>query len=254
MQAAAKLSNRHDLRVLFWVCWVVYFLSYIGRLNYAASMVEIGLAEGYSKSQLGLVTTVLFFCYGGGQILSGFIGDILSPRKLVFWGVFGSACCNVIACFLPSIGGMAFIWGCNGLLQALIWSPMIRLFSLYMPDNYLYKSCLNIQTSCAAGTCATYVLSAALIFFFSWHAVFAVTAFLLFGAAIIWEIFIRRTERAAATAVIQNETATTAQSGGAAIAAAQNETAVTTQNGATANTTPAKWNRNRLPPKPAASG
>lgn len=194
------VSTIHDLRtlrMLFWVCWIVYFMAYIGRLNYSASMVEIGVDTGFSKSQLGLVSTVLFVSYGAGQLFSGLIGDYVSPRLLVFVGTAGSALCNLFVGASGSFWLLVLCWGLNGIFQSLIWSPMVRIFSLYMPSDFLYRSCINIQSSCSLGNCSAYLISSCVIVLSGWRMIFLLTCILLLAAAILWEIVIRRVERLA---------------------------------------------------------
>ena len=66
-----KIYDRKTLNLLFGTCWITDFISYLGRLNYAASMVEIGADMGYSTSMLGLIATIMFICYGAGQLVGG---------------------------------------------------------------------------------------------------------------------------------------------------------------------------------------
>ena len=50
-----KLNRTRDSLCFFWICWLTYFCTYLGRLNFSASMAEIISAEGFSKSALGMV-------------------------------------------------------------------------------------------------------------------------------------------------------------------------------------------------------
>ncbi|MFR4441260.1 MAG: MFS transporter, partial [Hungatella sp.] len=77
------------------LCWIVYFSTYLGRLNYSASLSEIILSERFTKSQAGMIGTGFFLAYGGGQFVSGFLGDRLAPKKMVFTGLFISGICNL---------------------------------------------------------------------------------------------------------------------------------------------------------------
>lgn len=190
-----KIYDQKMLHLLFGTCWVVYFLSYMGRLNYAASMVEIGADMGYSTSMLGLISTIMFICYGAGQLAGGIVGDYLSPRIMAFTGVAISAAGNIIAGFSQNFVLLAIIWGVNGLGQSLIWSPMVRLFSMYMPQQVLYKALVNIQSSCAIGTCATYLLTAGLIALSGWRTMFFLSGILLAAAAVWWHFSISKVER-----------------------------------------------------------
>lgn len=174
-----RITNPHLLRKLFITSWVIYFVSYIGRLNYAASMVAIGTSEGYTPSQLGLVITALFISYGLGQLLSGILGDKLCPIKLITYGLIVCGICNLLMGIATQLPQLIFIWFINGLALAFIWPPMAKLFSRHMPVAYLKKSCFHIQTSVALGTFFTYLICSVIVYFFDWRWVFYLTGPLL---------------------------------------------------------------------------
>lgn len=53
------MINR-DIKILFCLCWISYFFTYLGRLNYSAGLTEIIQAEGFTKGQAGMIGTGLF--------------------------------------------------------------------------------------------------------------------------------------------------------------------------------------------------
>lgn len=189
-----QITDQKMLKKLFTVSWIVYFISYIGRLNYAASMLEIGQSEGYTTMQLGAVVTALFIAYGIGQLVSGVIGDYCSPRILVGMGLIGCSLCNILMFLSHTYWQLIVIWAINGFALSLIWPPMVKLFSKHMPKDYLHKSCFNIQTSVALGTFVTYVLCSGLLLVWNWRTIFGVTAMLLVFAAIVWWKVIKEVE------------------------------------------------------------
>lgn len=183
------------VKKLFKVSWLVYFISYIGRLNYAASMIEIGQTEGYTTIQLGAVVTALFISYGIGQLLSGLIGDHFSSRRLVLVGLIGCGICNIGMFTSNSYWQLLLIWSLNGLSLSLIWPPIVKLYTQYMDEDYLHKCCFNIQTSVALGTCFTYLMCSSLLKISSWRNIFLFTSGLLFIAALIWHMTIKQVEK-----------------------------------------------------------
>lgn len=189
-----KITDVKVLNRLFLVSWIIYFISYIGRLNYTASMVAIGSSEGYTTGQLGIVVTALFISYGMGQLISGICGDHYSPRRLVLFGIIGCALCNLLVFGSTEFWQIVVSWFINGLSLAFIWPPMMKIFTKYMPKDYLHKSCFNIQTSVAFGTFFVYVLCSMTLIVFTWRAIFVGTAVLLFGAAWLWNSQIKKIE------------------------------------------------------------
>ena len=67
-----KLKDKKFIIFLLCLCFLVYLSTYLGRLNYSASITAI-LHEGdFTKSQTGVIGTAFFLAYGIGQFISGF--------------------------------------------------------------------------------------------------------------------------------------------------------------------------------------
>ncbi|HCL04436.1 MAG TPA: MFS transporter, partial [Lachnoclostridium phytofermentans] len=167
-----KIQSKKIQSMLFWLCWIVYFSTYLGRLNYSASLTEIIRAEGFDKGAAGLIGTAFFFSYGFGQLISGILGDNLKPHKMILVGVLGSGICNVAMGLSTSIWQMVAAWCMNGLLQSLIWSPIIKIFSDWIPKNRQKTFCININSSVPIGTFATYGITAFVVWKFHWRTMF----------------------------------------------------------------------------------
>ncbi len=105
-----KLKDKKFIIFLFSLCFLVYLSTYLGRLNYSASITAI-LEEGiFTKSQTGIIGTTFFFTYGLGQFISGFLGDKITPKKLVFLGVFISSISNLFMAFTNNYLIMVFVY------------------------------------------------------------------------------------------------------------------------------------------------
>ena len=110
-----KISSGRITAVFVAVCWMAYSFSYIGRLNFSASMAEMTNSGVLLKSEAGAVTTGFFICYGLGQFLSGWLGDKVPPRYLVFTGLACSSLINFAISFGPPVALMTVLWSANGL-------------------------------------------------------------------------------------------------------------------------------------------
>lgn len=193
-----KITDKRMTRVLFSLCWIVYFSTYIGRLNYSAGLTEIIRAEGFSRGQAGMIGTAFFFAYGAGQFVSGFLGDRLAPKKMVFTGLMVSGICNIAMAAGRSTAAMAVIWCVNGLFQAFIWSPMIRLMYEYYETETRMKACVSLNSSVPIGTMAAYGLTALVIWLSGWRAIFLLAGITLLAVALLWITGMGRVERFAA--------------------------------------------------------
>jgi len=190
-----KIAGEKETILFIMLCWLTYSCSYIGRLNLSASMSEM-VADGiFLKSQAGAVTTGYFLCYGGGQFLSGWLGDKFRPRFLIFIGLLLSAVCNYCISLEPPLWLLATLWSLNGLSLSLLWAPLIRLVSDRVAAERRRKACTALATTMAAGTLMSYLLCAALIEEFGWHASFYVPAVIAAVIAFLWIILTTRIEK-----------------------------------------------------------
>ncbi len=190
-----KLTEPRMIRLLFALCWIAYFSTYIGRLNYSSAMTELIASQVLSRTEAGAISMVFFFCYGGGQLINGFLGDKLSPRWMLFIGMSASALLNALMGAIPLFPAMVLLWGLNGYVQSMIWPPIVRIFSDMLEGETMIRCSIHITSTIAAGTLAAYLLSAVMIQAAGWRMAFWAAAVALGGAALLWLIGFGRVER-----------------------------------------------------------
>ena len=171
---------------LFLLCAATYIIGLFGRMSYAAVTVELIAGEGFTKSQAGLIGTALFAVYGVCQFFSGFLGDRLPPRKMVFTGVFGSAVLNIGMGLTADYRLMLALWSLNGVFQALIWSPVFKVFSEVLPPHYRKRACSNAAATYPLATVITYLFAALALHTLGWRSVFLLSGALMAAAALFW--------------------------------------------------------------------
>lgn len=183
----AKLSKKTDITLLAALGWMIYFSSYITRINFGAVLVEFISVEGVLKSEASVITTVLFITYGVGQLVSGYLGDRISPRWLIFTGLTVAVVSNILLPLVsPNIPVMAVIWGVNGMAQAFMWPPLVKILTSALTAEDYARIVPGISTSSAMATIAVYLVSPLIIGVASWKAVFVVAATIAMAAAVIW--------------------------------------------------------------------
>src|SRR4030081_1649009 len=70
--------------VLAMLC-VMYFITYIDRVNIGTAASEIQKELGLSNTQLGLVFSAFAYPYLLFQVIGGWVGDRFGPRRTLFW-------------------------------------------------------------------------------------------------------------------------------------------------------------------------
>ena len=183
----AKLTKKADITLLAALGWMIYFSSYITRINFGAVLVEFISAEGVLKSEASVITTVLFVTYGVGQLISGYLGDRISPRWLIFLGLTVAVVSNILLPLVsPVIPLMAVIWGVNGMAQAFMWPPLVKILTSALSSEDYARIVPGIGTSSACATIAVYLVSPLIIGIANWKAVFGVAASIAMVSAVVW--------------------------------------------------------------------
>ncbi len=82
-----KISNQkanEGARFLIILSWLIYTVSYLGKVNYSANITQIVDFYQISKVEAGIVPSFFFFAYGIGQVVNG----LLCKKYNIKWMIF----------------------------------------------------------------------------------------------------------------------------------------------------------------------
>lgn len=173
---------------LFFLCFLAYMFSYFGRYNLSTCLDSM-VSEGIVTEQFGaLISSAFLICYGIGQFVNGRLTMRISPKIMIAAGLFGSGICNILMSFsAPGLSvPIAVIWGLNGYFNAMLWSPIIRIFSEWMNENERARAGAHISPSIPFGMLTCYLITFLVLKFSEWRNVFLVCGTLLCVGAAIW--------------------------------------------------------------------
>ena len=192
---AVPAKRRAEARRLTLLCAAVYFCSYLTRLDYGAVMVEMVRAEGFSRVDASAALTGLFITYGFGQLISGYLGDRVKPQLLIFFGLIACGLMNLLIPFCPSPAWMTVVWSVNGLAQAMMWPPLVRIMSQHMTESEYKVATVHVSWGSSLGTIVIYLMIPLLLKVSSWRGVFYCAAAVGMGMAVFWMARYGRVER-----------------------------------------------------------
>ena len=171
---------------LIWLCWLVYTCSYIGKVNYAANINQVMSYYEIDHASAGLVSTFLFFSYGVGQFLNGFLCKKYNLKWMIFGSLVLSGVINLAVAVTPDFGIVKYLWLVNGLSLSVLWPCVIRLLSESLPKRYMAKATVIVGTTVAVGTFAIYALSALYTSISMFKLAFITAAVVMPLVALIW--------------------------------------------------------------------
>lgn len=189
-----KLTDPRQIRRMILLCAAVYFTSYISRINFGALILEIVRAEGCSKPAVSLAVTVSFVTYGAGQLVSGWLGDRIDPRRLIFAGLLGAAGTNLLIPLCPGPGTMAAVWGVNGFLQAMLWPPLVRIMTELFTEEVYRRASVRVSWGSSFGTIAVYLTAPLCILWSGWRSMFFAASATCAAAAFVWLLYSGKAE------------------------------------------------------------
>ena len=174
------------LRLLF---MFTYMVSYLTRINYGAVIVEMSDDMGIAVSLLSLAVTGSFITYGTGQLISGYLGDRIQPKRLVLIGMLTTIGMNTLVPLCSDPWMMTVLWCLNGFAQSFMWPPIVRLMVALFRDEEYKKATVVVSWGGSFGTIFVYLTSPVWIMVAGWRWVFWVSAAFGLVMLVLWSRF-----------------------------------------------------------------
>jgi OPA family glycerol-3-phosphate transporter-like MFS transporter len=123
-----------------------------------------------------MAVTGSFITYGTGQIISGILGDKISPKRLVSLGFILTIVMNLLIPVCQNPYQMLIVWCINGFAQSFMWPPLVKLMTAYLSDDDYKKASVKISWGSSFGTIFVYLCAPPLISLGGWKTVFLFSA------------------------------------------------------------------------------
>lgn len=187
MKSTLEKSKNQTVKLLSFLCPLVYFASYMTRKNYSVVIAEIILSEGISNAQASLAATLSLISYGAGQVISGILGDKFKPQSIITCGLISTTLMNFAMPIAGDVRLRAVIWFINGFAQSMLWPPLVRIMAATMDKDTYNDVCVNVNVAGISGTILLYITSSAIwIKYFNWKYVFISSAIVGAIITVIW--------------------------------------------------------------------
>lgn len=181
---------------VFGLSWLAYATYYLGRKGFGVTKARIESKLGVSASWLATIDTAYLIAYAAGQFGSGLAGDRVGARRLVGWGMLGSAA--ACAAFGSASGAwiMLLAFAMNGLFQSTGWPGTTKAMADWY-DASERGTVMGVWSTCyQAGGLAATALATALLTSFGWRWAFFGPALAVGGVGLLVLFFLpeKRTE------------------------------------------------------------
>ena len=180
------MKNAKYYGAIIFICWLAYLISYLGRNNYSACVLEIVQTTGISRSLAGIVSSSFAISNAIGQLISTAITNKISPIKIISLEIFSVAIINILFPNTSNIFIMALLWGINGFMQATLLCSITQIFTESLEQPWLSRGAISLNTIGAVGGLINYLIAPFLIMLVDWKIVFFFVSSLLIIIGIIW--------------------------------------------------------------------
>lgn len=186
-----------------WTFTLVYFASYLLRINFAVMIVKICSEMALPKSSLAVVVTALTVAYGIGQVVSGLLGDKIKPQWMLTVGIGVAVACNLAMYFAQAVPLMTVIWCINGFAHAMLWPPMVRMMSTHLRNDEYSYAVVRVSCGSSIATILLYLGCPLLLKLTDWRTVMLICAAC---GALIWGFWVLVSPRLlSGNGVIENQ-------------------------------------------------
>jgi sugar phosphate permease len=190
-QRGAFIPLNLSQRRIVSLAWITYASYYLVRVNVSVALPDMQASLGLSKTDVGLISTGFFWAYALGQLINGPLGDRISPRRFIFFGMLGSAVVNLLFGSFSSWLLLLLLWMINGYFQATGWGPILRTLANWLDPKQRTRVSGVFGSSFVVGTALTWLLTGWLVEQFGWRMAFWVPGALTILMAFLWRSFAR---------------------------------------------------------------
>ncbi len=173
------------------LCCFVYFTSYMTRINYGATLLELVNHMGITNALAGIAVTCSFISYGLGQLIAGFLGDKMNPKRMIIIGLLTTSIANILVGLSDNIYIIIVIWTINGFAQALLWPPLVKLMTQVLPSEQYKKGCALVTISASIATVFIYIFVPICITIYNYKLVFILSGLLALVTCFTWYINVK---------------------------------------------------------------
>src|ERR1700736_4519481 len=176
--------------VLALLC-VMYFITYIDRVNIGTAASEIQKELHLSNTQLGLVFSAFAYPYLLFQVIGGWVGDRFGPRKTLFWCGLIWAVSTIATGFVTSLLTLFIARVALGFGEGATFPTATRAMQYWTPADKRGFAQGITHAFARLGNAVTPPLIAALMVWLTWRGSFVVLGLVSLVWGVVWALYFR---------------------------------------------------------------
>jgi MFS family permease len=180
--------------VLGMLC-VMYFITYVDRVNIGTAASEIQKELHLSNTQLGLVFSAFAYPYLLFQVIGGWVGDHFGPRRTLFWCGLIWALSTIMTGFVTGIVTLFIARVALGFGEGATFPTATRAMQYWTPAGMRGFAQGLTHSFARLGNAVTPPLIAALMAWLTWRGSFIALGLVSLIWGVIWVLYFRNEPR-----------------------------------------------------------
>ncbi len=176
--------------VLGLVC-IMYFITYIDRVNIATAASDIQKELGLSNTQLGFAFSAFAYPYLLFQVAGGWVGDRFGPRRTLFWCGVVWALATILTGFITGLLTLVLARVLLGFGEGATFPTATRAMQDWTPAGQRGLAQGLTHSFARLGNAATPPLIAALMVAVTWRGSFVLLGLISLAWVVVWVFYFR---------------------------------------------------------------
>ncbi len=182
MDNEAKTGIKHwTPAIILMICVVLAFFDKISiavLFSDATFQQSMGIAQ--DKAKLGWLMTSFLLAYGFSSMFLSFLGDIFSPKKMLFWSVASWGVLMIIMGFTKDYTGMLILRVLLGLAEGPLFALAYTIVKQTYTDRQQARASTMFLLGTPIGAFLGFPITAFVLAHYDWHSTFFVMGAMTF--------------------------------------------------------------------------
>jgi MFS family permease len=176
--------------VLAMLC-MMYFITYVDRVNIGTAASDIQKELGLSNTQLGLVFSAFAYPYLLFQVIGGWVGDHFGPRKTLFWCGMIWAAATIMTGFVHGLVTLFIARFALGFGEGATFPTATRAMQYWTPASRRGFAQGIVHSFARLGNAVTPPVVAMLILWVTWRGAFVALGLISLTWGVVWVWYFR---------------------------------------------------------------
>lgn len=151
MEQNRKIGSAKIAFLIGIVCIGTYVVNYYLRNMLSVTQPELLQSGRFTKDSLALLSSTYMIFYAGGQLVNGFLGDMLSPKLMILGGIGLGGASMIVFPFLPYHALRVICFALLGFGLSMVRGPLMKIISENTEAKHARLICVFFSFASFAG-------------------------------------------------------------------------------------------------------